>query len=232
MRCPLVEDPRARTSFTYGAAYALAQQGHYRARGYWLTRMWTDVEKFDLEFARPLGLWTRRLIRLGMRRFGEAERLLQTLEDSAAAHADERHALNARILRARLLLQTGKHAEAVKLTLGMSRHESTRHGKGNISRLGPWHSRPAAISQTPSWHAAQALAVSGMVEVRMLVAAARAIAHAGEDSAPERTFGRSNPPGRLGPGGLRISRLRGACRRGREQRRVAGSDRTDVRRVK
>lgn len=32
----------------------------------------------------------------------------------------------------------------------------------------------------------QALAVSGMVEVRMLVAAAEALAHAGEDGAPER----------------------------------------------
>ena len=130
--CSRVEDPRARTSFTYGAAYALAQQGQYRLADTWLSRMWVDVEKYDLEFARPLGLWTRALIRLGMRRFGEAERLLQTLEDSAAAHADDRHALNARILRARLLLQTGKQADAVKLT---SRECPARvsipHGTGN-----------------------------------------------------------------------------------------------------
>jgi LuxR family maltose regulon positive regulatory protein len=183
--CPLVEDPRARTSFTYGAAYVLAQQGHYRLADTWLTRMWTDVEKFDLEFARPLGLWTRALIRLGMRRFGEAERLLQTLEDSAAAHADERHALNARILRARLLLQTGKHAEAVKLT-----------SRGCPARIYPsWEGEylaTRAMAHATSGDlanaelaSAQALAVSGMVEVRMLVAAARALAHVGEDSAPE-----------------------------------------------
>ena len=77
MRVPWWRIHRARTSFTYGAAYALAQQGQYRAADVWLTRMWADVQEYDLEFARPLGIWTRALIRLGMRRFGEAERLLQ-----------------------------------------------------------------------------------------------------------------------------------------------------------
>ena len=138
--------------------------------------MWADVEKYDLEFARPLGLWTRALIRLGLRRFGEAERLLQKLEDSAAEHRDDRHALNARILRARLLLQTGKHAEAVKLT-----------SRDCPARVYPsWHgeylaTRAMALAATGDLELAEsaadeATALSRMVEVRMLVAAARAIA--------------------------------------------------------
>jgi ATP/maltotriose-dependent transcriptional regulator MalT len=184
--CSLVEDPRARTSFTYGAAYALAQRGQYRLADVWLTRMWADVEKYDLEFARPLGVWTRALIRLGLRRFGEAERLLQTLEDSAAEHADDRHALNARILRARLLLQTGKHAEAVKLTRGEcpARIYPSWHGEYLATRAmalavtGDLTNAEAAASE--------ALGVSRMAEVRMLVAAARAIGSAADAKAAER----------------------------------------------
>lgn len=184
--CSLVEDPRARTSFTYGAAYVLAQQGQYRLADTWLTLMWTDVEKFDLEFARPLGLWTRALIRLGMRRFGEAERSLQSLEDSAAAHADERHELNARILRARLLLQTGKQADAAKLTTRdcPARVYPSWHGEYLATRA----IALAASGDLSNAKAAanQALEVSRMVEVRMLVAAAEAIASAGEEAAHDK----------------------------------------------
>ena len=103
-----VEDPRVRTSFYYTAAYALAQQARYRAAQEWVDRFWNDVREYDLEFARPHVTWTAALIRLGLRKFGETERLLQSLEDAAAARQDRGHMLNARILRARMLLQTGR----------------------------------------------------------------------------------------------------------------------------
>src|SRR5207245_11264905 len=99
LACSQSRDPRARTSFTYGAAYALAQQARYSQAAVWLRRAWKDIDDFDLEFARPHALWASALVQLGLRRFGQAERLLQNLEDYAAEHADARHALNARSLR-------------------------------------------------------------------------------------------------------------------------------------
>ncbi len=86
-----VEDPRVRTSFYYTAAYALAQQARYRAAQDWVDRFWDDVREYDLEFARPHVTWTAALIRLGLRTFGETERLLQSLEDVAAARQDRGH---------------------------------------------------------------------------------------------------------------------------------------------
>ena len=85
-----VEDPRVRTSFYYTAAYALGQQARYRLAQEWVGRFWSDVREYDLEFARPHVTWTDALIQLGLRRFGETERLLQALEDAASARQDHR----------------------------------------------------------------------------------------------------------------------------------------------
>jgi ATP/maltotriose-dependent transcriptional regulator MalT len=171
-----VEDPRIRTSFYYTAAYALAQQARYQLAQVWVDRFWDDVREYDLEFARPHVTWTAAMIRLGLRRFGETERLLQSLEDAASARQDRGHLLNARILRARLLLQAGKVSDARALT-----------------------SEPSAGASYPSWHAeyiatraialaasgastearsqaADALKLSRMAEVRVLAAAARSLA--------------------------------------------------------
>jgi ATP/maltotriose-dependent transcriptional regulator MalT len=111
-----VEDPRARTAFTYAAAYTLAQRAQYIEALEWMDRFEADVRAYDLEFARPHAEWTGALIRLGLRRFGETERLLQQLEDGAAASGSVSHSCNARILRARLRLQTGRIDDAVLLT--------------------------------------------------------------------------------------------------------------------
>jgi ATP/maltotriose-dependent transcriptional regulator MalT len=171
-----VEDPRVRTSFYYTAAYALAQQAHYRLAQEWVDRFWSDVREFDLEFARPHVTWTAALIQLGLRRFGETERLLQSLEDVAAARQDRGHLLNARILRARLLLQSGKSAEACALT------SESWAGACYPS----WHAeylatRALALAATglpreARSAASEALGLSRMVEVRVLAAAALALA--------------------------------------------------------
>jgi ATP/maltotriose-dependent transcriptional regulator MalT len=176
--CSLVEDPRARTSFTYGAAYALAQQGNYRTADTWLPLVWKDINEYDLEFARPHATWTTALIQIGLRRFGEAERLLQSLEDGAAERGDEQHALNARILRARLLLQTGKQDGAAALT---SRDCPARlYPSWRGEYLATRAIALAALDESGDADALadDALATSRMVEVRMLAAAARAISAA------------------------------------------------------
>ena len=61
---------------------------------------------FGLEFTLPYANWTAAQIALGLRRFAEAERALQAVEDAADRSRDLHHELNARSLRARLLLQT------------------------------------------------------------------------------------------------------------------------------
>ena len=176
-----VEDPRARTAFSYAAAYTLAQKAQYREALEWIDRFRADVRAYDLEFARPHAEWTGALICLGLRRFGETERLLQSLEDGAAASGSTSHSCNARILRARLRLQTSRVGDALQLTeypppeqlipSWRAEHLATRalalacSGEGELAT-----------------HAAvEAEAVSKTVEVRVLAAAARAVAHALND---------------------------------------------------
>jgi ATP/maltotriose-dependent transcriptional regulator MalT len=175
---PQVEDPRARTAFTYAAAYTLAQKAEYRHALTWVERFEADVEAFDLEFARPHAAWTTALIRLGLRRFGEAERLLQTVEDSAAAIQSVSHTCNARILRARLRLQTGGVDDALSLT------ESPPPARLIPSwRAEQFATRALALAcagedREAARASADATATSTAVEVAVLAASAQAVSAA------------------------------------------------------
>lgn len=113
---PQVDDPRVRSSFAYTVAYALGQRAEYAEANKWLRRLADDIDAFDLEFAKPHAHWVTALVRLGSRRFGETERLLQSLEDGSGADQGAYQRVNARLLRARLLLQTGKALDAERLT--------------------------------------------------------------------------------------------------------------------
>jgi LuxR family maltose regulon positive regulatory protein len=180
-----VEDPRVRTSFYYTAAYALAQQGRYRSAKEWVDRFWKDVREYDLEFARPHVAWTAALINLGLRRFGETERLLQSLEDAAAARQDGSHLLNARILRARLLLETGKTADACALTSEPSSEASYPSWRAEYLATRALALASSGLTEEARSAASEAVALSRMAEVRVLAAAALAVAAVvdGNDSA-------------------------------------------------
>jgi ATP/maltotriose-dependent transcriptional regulator MalT len=54
------------------------------------------------------------MISLGLRRFGEAERSLQEVEDASRSSREQGHAVNARSLRARMLLEIGQPADALR----------------------------------------------------------------------------------------------------------------------
>jgi ATP/maltotriose-dependent transcriptional regulator MalT len=73
-----------------------------------------DAEAFDLEFARPHAHWNLAFACLGLRRFGDAEKHLQLVEDSVKRRYDGHHALNSRVLRARFLLQLAQPHEALE----------------------------------------------------------------------------------------------------------------------
>lgn len=109
-----VEDPIARTGFTYSVAYSLAQRAEYERAGKFFELFAHDVKEFELAFAAPELHWTAALISLGLRRFGETDRSLKLVERLAHERRHPQHALNARVLRSRLMLQTGQTDEALE----------------------------------------------------------------------------------------------------------------------
>jgi ATP/maltotriose-dependent transcriptional regulator MalT len=180
---PRVDDPRARTAFTHSASYALALRADYEEASKYLTHFLNDVQAFDLEFARPYANWTVAMIALGTRRFGDAERALQTVEDAGTDAHQERHAANAKSLRARLLLQIGQPNEALQ------------HVRNDLQlRLIPsWHGEylatRALVLACLARHdealaaAAEATAACRAVEVSVFAATARAVVAATKEEA-------------------------------------------------
>ena len=173
---PGVDDPRARTSFTYRVAHALAQRSEYIEALEWLEPFFEDARLFHLDFALPYANWTAALAKLGLRRFGEAERLIQMVEDAAERTGDIGNALNASTLRARLLLQMGQPADALQL----------------VQRDIDWPVIPSWIGEYVATRAlalacldrpeeavetaAEAASISNVAEVRGLTATARSVA--------------------------------------------------------
>jgi LuxR family transcriptional regulator, maltose regulon positive regulatory protein len=181
---PQVEDPRIRTAFIYQVAYTLGQQANYREANEWLLRLSPDVQEYDLEFVRQLTTWTTALVRLGLRRFGEAERLLQSLEDAIAEKDDVGNALNARILRARILLQTSRGEEAIRITSEPPSLECFPSWRAEYFGI---HALALACSDADAnavSHAAQlSEETSRSVDVRMLAESARAVLSANHGDA-------------------------------------------------
>jgi LuxR family transcriptional regulator, maltose regulon positive regulatory protein len=172
---PHAEDPRVRTGLTYTVASALTQRGDYTAARDWLAAFFSDADEFDLEFAKPYANWTYAQIALGQRRFGEAERALQAIEDTAARTQEHHHLLNAKALRARLMLQTRDFDAAVRYVAP----------KPEVQLIPSWlgeylATRALALACAGEFDAALEAATdahktSAALEVRGLVLAARAI---------------------------------------------------------
>jgi ATP/maltotriose-dependent transcriptional regulator MalT len=120
------------------------------------------------------------MISLGLRRFGDAERSLQAVEDAATRSHDQRQVVNARSLRARLLLQTGQLDAALKQV------RTEVDVRLIPSWLGEYLGTRALVlaclgRRTEALDAAaHAVATSRAIEVRLLAAAARAVNAAGE----------------------------------------------------
>ena len=194
---PQVEDPRVRSYFTYLVAYTLGQKADYREAMDWLGLLMTDVEDYDLEFARPHALWTSALLRLGLRRFGEAERSLQALEDLVAAGQDGSHRVNARMLRARMLLQTGHAEVAMAITAEPASEPTYQSWVAEHTATGALAAACMGDDATAQERANDAQKRSHVVEVQVLAEAARAVTRArngdplaaGPCSRPPRNWG-------------------------------------------
>jgi ATP/maltotriose-dependent transcriptional regulator MalT len=173
-----VDDPRARTSFSYSVAYTLGVRAEYEKAMRFLDVFVEDAKKFDLEFAMPFAHWTAGMLALGLRRFGAAERAIQAVEDAARQSGDESHTINAASLRARLLLQMGQPDEA------LSAVQAERSGRLMPSWLGEYLATRALIHaclgefSDSDEDARAALRLTGIGEVKMLVEAAQAVSSA------------------------------------------------------
>jgi ATP/maltotriose-dependent transcriptional regulator MalT len=172
---PRVDDPRARTAFTYTVAYTLALRTEYEQAETFVGLFLDDARAFDLEFALPYANWTAAMIALGLRRFGDAERSLQAVEDASNLAHDERQAVNARSLRARLLLQIGQPTEALQNVRSDVHPRMIPHWLGEY--LGTRALVLACLGRSGGAieAAENATATSRAAEVRLLAAAAVAV---------------------------------------------------------
>jgi LuxR family maltose regulon positive regulatory protein len=171
-----VEDPRVRSNVTYMIASALTQQANYEDARNWLNEFFATAEEFGLEFAMPYANWTLAQVAIGQKRFGEAERALQSIEDTAARTREDHHLLNAKSLRARLLLQNGEPEEALQCVANAAAMPLIPSWKGEY--LATRALVLACLGDVAASRKAQSLAntTSAALEVRGLVLAARAIA--------------------------------------------------------
>ena len=111
---PEVEDPRARTSVMLSITYCLALQCEFMRASELAYQMLTEVDSYQLEFARPHAAWNVAFVELGMRQFSSADRHLRAVEDAVRAHPHPHHLLNARVLRARLFMELRRFEDAYK----------------------------------------------------------------------------------------------------------------------
>ncbi len=181
-------------------AYALALCARYDEAREWLELAAWDVEEFGLAFAKPLINWVTGQIALGQRRFGAVERLLQLIEDVALREHLSHHTANARMLRARLLLQNGEvensfecvRPEPPALLAGRVEGEYLGTRAVALACLGAQDEALCSASAADN--------MSTAMDVRLLAQTARAIAGAGQaNDAGIRLIEMAEISERLGP---------------------------------
>jgi len=176
-----VDDPRARSSFANVTAYATSLGARYVDASRWQIICDSDIAAFDLDFARPHSLWNNAHLALAARKFGHAERLLQKLEDALERHPLIYHALNARILRARLALQTKKVEAALAAVPAIEREAVIPSIYGEYLATRALALAVDARRRDALDAAESACDVTTAIEVRVLQAAVKAIVGTARD---------------------------------------------------
>ncbi len=108
-----VTDPRARTSVLLNLSYALGLQCEYARALDLIQRMIAEIKACGFEFAQPHAQWNLAFVKLGLRRFREADALLKGVESTLDQRPLGHHAMNVAALRARLLLQLARRDEGL-----------------------------------------------------------------------------------------------------------------------
>jgi LuxR family transcriptional regulator, maltose regulon positive regulatory protein len=170
-----VTDPRARTSVLLNLSYALGLQCEYARSLDLVKRMIVEIETCGFEFARPHAHWNLAFVKVGLRRFREADTVLKSIESTIEQRPLGHHSMNVAALRGRLLMQLARHEEGFRHVKFEAEYQAApaMHGEYLATRalgfalLGE---EDAAMSAAAS---ADALSVAS--EVHVLAEGARAI---------------------------------------------------------
>jgi ATP/maltotriose-dependent transcriptional regulator MalT len=137
----------------------------------------------------PYANWTLAQIAIGQKRIGEAERALQSIEDAAARTRESSHMLNAKTLRARLLLQNGEPEAALRCVASDPSTSLIPSWRGEY--LATRALVAACLGDVEGSRKATALAhsASAALQVRGLLQGARAIVALGDSKLIGRRIG-------------------------------------------
>jgi tetratricopeptide (TPR) repeat protein len=170
-----VRDPVIRTGWGNTWSYTLMLQAEYVEALAALDAALEDVDKFELEFARPHLLWTRTAALLGLRRFHDAGSTLSIVENFATATGDTYLELNVRALHARLLLTQQRASDALGQVEEDFESIPTRAMYGEYLATRALAYAVSGDSEKAAATVRQAVSVTEAVETRMLTAAATAV---------------------------------------------------------
>lgn len=172
---PHVSDPLVRSSAAYVASYSLSSAASYEEAREWADLWLEEARRFSLEFAMPYGLWVVGRIALGQRRYADTERALQAIEDTASRTGNVNHLVNARALRARLLLQNADIDEAVRCVDQRPPALAARAWRAELMATRALVLSVAGAGREAVQAADEALALTGTHEVVLLAHVARTI---------------------------------------------------------
>ncbi len=177
---PYVENPGARSSVMVTIAYCLGLQARYSEAHDLTRKMLEEAKSYGLEFALPHGEWNMAFSLIGLREFTDADRALQRIEDRLEHRHLAHHLLNARVLRARLLMQLSRYGDAYELVRhpvndGAAPSMHAEYVAMRALALALIGKKRAAVEQ-----AKIAEAMSVACDVRLFVAGVRAILAAEE----------------------------------------------------
>jgi DNA-binding NarL/FixJ family response regulator len=173
-------NPNARTSSGNVCSYILALQARYGEAATVIDSSLADAATYRLSFAIPHLQATKALIELGLRHFSRADRCLREVEVLAQATDSLHLELNARSLRARLLLTHHRISEAVGVASHTVDHMPTKGMYGEYIATRALCLAIADDHKTARALLDEARQITSVVEVTMLSIAAEAITFLGK----------------------------------------------------
>jgi len=185
---PDIHDPIVRTGWGNTFGYTLMLQGRYEEARNAIVPALEDVDRFELEFARPHLLWTLAAVYLGLRKFALTDQTLHRVE-RAADEASNFHLhlqLNVRALRARLLLAQQRPLEAVGVVSEEFSSISTRAMYGEYLATRALALAVSGDVENATRVLQQASAKTHAVETQVLVAAVETLQFLGTPAASAR----------------------------------------------
>jgi ATP/maltotriose-dependent transcriptional regulator MalT len=168
-------DPRARTSFGNVCGYVLGLGGRYDEAASAVDTALADAEIHNLSFAKPHLRWTKAFVALGRRDFAEAYKELRAVEELVEQAGSDHLELNARALRARMLIVQHRAQEAVEATATSWAVVPTNAMYGEYLSTRALALAAAGEPRAARTTLSEALRLTSVVEVQTLAATAEAI---------------------------------------------------------